>query len=62
MIGELGVQVADHAPVDDVGEVALDDAPGRRRSAERRLSFEMLVELVAVVASLTGAASEGTDR
>ena len=28
MVGELGLQVADHAPVDDVGEVALEDAPG----------------------------------
>src|SRR5205823_8621366 len=28
LVGELGLQVADHAPVDDVGEVALKDSAG----------------------------------
>ena len=28
LVGELGVQVADTAPVDDVGEVALEDSAG----------------------------------
>jgi hypothetical protein len=51
----------------DAGELGWvefeEDATDRGRgSAERRLSFEVLVELVAVVASLSSAASEGTDR
>ena len=28
LVGELGLQVADHAPVDDVGEVPLEDSAG----------------------------------
>ena len=28
LVGELSLEVADHAPVDDVGEVALEDSAG----------------------------------
>jgi hypothetical protein len=51
----------------DAGELGWlelsEDATDRgRASAEQRLSFEVLVELLAVVVSLTSAVSERTER